>query len=219
MNDEKTDQKIEVEKTVLKEGLEAETDGEISKSLISEERHDENDHAKLDDIYKSALGSKVKEVRSRDPRFKMYDYDINPEHGWFVSLAISVFLFGMGALMCLFLYSSVVCWPWQHEWIPVEGQVTRISNHTKSSARFTYNYRADGRAFTGYMYRPGSLEHTVKVGSKVTIRYNPKRVAESYLQGGFNVVETPFYALVALGFFVTAVIYSTGAMIRGFRKP
>ena len=201
MKEDNTDQKIEVEKTVLKEELEAEPE-----------------RSKLDVIYKSAVDANAKKARSRDPRFKMYDYDINPEHGWFVSLAISFFLFSMGALMCLFLYASVVCWPWQQDWIPVEGQVMRISNHTKSSARFTYTYRVNNQTITGFMSKPGSLEHTLKVGSKVTVRYNPKREVESYLQGGFNIIETPFYALVALGFFVTAVIYSSGAMIRGLRK-
>ncbi|MBA3856331.1 MAG: hypothetical protein C0507_05415 [Cyanobacteria bacterium PR.3.49] len=201
MSEDKTDHKIEVEKTVLKEGLEAEPES-----------------AKLDAIYKSAVDGNARKARARDPRFKMYDYDINPEHGWFVSLAISFFLFSMGALMCLFLYSSMVCWPWQNDWIPVEGQVIKISNHTKTSARFTYNYKADNQTITGFMSKPGSLEHTLKVGSKVTVRYNPKKVFESYLQGGFNIIETPFYALVALSFFVTAFVYSTGAIIRAFRK-
>jgi len=218
MNENEADNKIEIEKTVLREGLEAQSDA--CQSLVPEEESNIVNHtsAHPDDVYKSAVISNARKARARDPRFKMYDFDINPEHPWYLSLAISLFLFVMAGLMCLFLYSSVVCWPWQQEWIPVGGQVTGISNHRKNSAKFTYSYKVDNQTLSGAMYKPGSLEHTVKVGSKITVRYNPRRTAESYMQGGFNVIETPFYAILSLAFFACGLFYSTSAIMRGLRK-
>jgi len=190
MDNDKIDSKIDVEKTVLKEGP-----AESSESAMSM--------------------MPKKAAIAKDFRYVANDDWIYKSQGPLVSMMIAFILFSLGALMCLFLYASVVCWPWQQDWIPVEGQVTKISSHNKRSAKFSYEYRADNRTYEAAIYKPGSLKHTVKVGSKVTVRYNPERVFESYMQGGFNIVETPFYALLSVGFFLATLSYVKGIIIRG----
>ncbi|CAN5690037.1 hypothetical protein BH10CYA1_BH10CYA1_04090 [soil metagenome] len=218
MDQEHTGQKISAEETVLQEEwlqppenieLVVSTDAQRGKLQI-ENSQDSN----LQDLYQLNVHKQIVKRRKQNPRFYTNDFLIDAEHGWFVSLAIAGILFFLAATMCVVCFASVVAWPSQLDWPAVEGQVVEIKPFSKMSGRFTFTYEVDGHTYTSSIDKPDSLEHTVKIGQKVTVRYNPKRISESVMQGGFNVVETPFYVLAALGLFFSSLIYASGRMIR-----
>lgn len=129
-------------------------------------------------------------------------------HDAFAKFVITILLFVLGSAMSVFCVSSTIAWPWQLNWPVAEGQVTKIEIRNKNSARFYYQYRVEEREFKNVEVRADSLEHTVQVGKKVHVRYNPRRNEESIMEGGFNIVETPLYILVAVGLFSASLFYA-----------
>ena len=127
-------------------------------------------------------------------------------HAEFVKLVTTIFLFVLGTAMSVFCVAETIAWPWQLNWPIADGQITKIQFRNKLNADFYYQYRIGEREFKNKEIRADALEHTVKVGKKIRVRYNPKRNEESIMEGGFNFVLTPFYTIVAVGLLAAALI-------------
>lgn len=136
------------------------------------------------------------------------------KHNWFICMLISLAMF-LAAIVCVMvMLAGLVCWPWQLSWPQTEGQVTNVDLPSKTQLRFTYEYSVEGRPITSWAFQPRSLSTTVKEGSKVTIRYNPKNSNDSWMQCGFDVVSTPFYAFLSVCFFLGAFFNGKNAVNR-----
>lgn len=157
-----------------------------------------------------SLSSKRKTSASRD--FNTIDADTP-----FVHFTTAVVLLALCIAVIVSFITSTYAWPTQMNWPIADGQVTRIEVRGKQSARFYYNYSVGESQLEGMNLKTDSLEHTTKVGKKVRVRYNPDKPGESVMEGGFNVVETPFYIIVCMGLFL-AFINSFGKGVKKLRS-
>lgn len=140
------------------------------------------------------------------------------KHNWFVGMLISLGMFIAGFVCVLVVFAGLVCWPWQLGWPQTEGKVTNIDLPSRTQMRFSYDYSVNGRVITAWTFAPRSLSKTVKTGSMVNIRYNPKNANDSWMQCGFDVESTPFYSLLSIGFFLGAFFNGKNAVNRFLGK-
>lgn len=147
-----------------------------------------------------SLSRRTKTSASRD--FNTIDADTP-----FVHFTIAALLLALCAAVIVSFITSTYAWPTQMNWPIADGQVTKIEVRGKRAARFYYNYSVGGNQLQGMNIKSDSLEHTTKAGKEVRVRYNPDKPSESVMEGGFNVVETPFYIIVCIGLFLAFISF------------
>lgn len=201
MEKESHEKKI-AEDTFLKE-VQSEPQEQTGLSARSDAEQTEN-------VTREELESKPISKHLSDKNDVGPEYELIQKHSRFVSASWAVILFLLGLTMVMFCFASVVAWPWQMSWPTVQGKVVEVGKFTKNSCRYTYEYPVDGQTIHGFAHKSGSLYHTVKERDSVTIRYNPNKVVESYMQGGFNILETPLYVLVSFLLFVASWGFARG---------
>lgn len=203
-----TDPENLAERTVLHEGLEQNgshadlPSTEIAKDSLA----DRKESAQVSTFRPSIRRT----TASRD--FNTIDID-SP----FVHFITASVLFVLLIAVSVSFVASTYAWPTQLSWPIADGQVKKIEVRGKRAARFYYDYSIGNRPFEGMNLKSDSLEHTIKVGDKVHVRYNPSNNLESVMEGGFNVLETPFYLLVCCGLFSAFIVYF-GKGLRKFRS-
>lgn len=202
-----TDPEKLADKTVLREG---ETQPKSQDSLIAADGNKSKipEHSEIA-APSPSISSRGKTSASRD--FNTIDTDTPFVHFTTAALLLALFF----AVTVSFI-TSTYAWPTQLNWSIADGQVTRIELRGKRDARFYYNYSVGENQLEGMNLKSDSLEHTTKVGKKVRVRYNPDKPRESVMEGGFNVVETPFYIIVCIGLFL-AFIRSFGKAVKKLR--
>lgn len=193
-----TDPENLAERTVLHEGLEQNGShadlpaAEIAKNSLA----DSKESAQVSTFRPGNRST----TASRD--FNTIDID-SP----FVHFTTASVLFVLLIAVSVSFVASTYAWPTQLSWPIADGQVKKIEVRGKRAARFYYDYSIGNRTFEGMNLKSDSLEHTIKVGDRVHVRYNPNDTRESVMEGGFNVLETPFYLLVCCGLFLAFIVY------------